>query len=247
MSSASARVAGVESAVRVAEHQRPQSPVAGHERHRDDGGQLETEVELQRLGAAVRRLRCRKGAAASLQADFHRRARGKRVVHGGADDFVVQARDRFAARRSVSEADPGDLRVRDRHVLLQHGQRSDVRQIGHDEPGHGAHVGCDIQRTGENIACLREKGETPGRFLGGGARRLLARERDALVRLALDLARHQEEIDEDLDLAAQHRGHDRRQHVVHRAERIRLGGVHLLHVRRQEDDRRVAGCAGVRG
>ena len=47
------------------------------------------------------------------------------------------------------------------------------------------------------------------------------------------------QVDEDLDLGAQDLGHDRREDVVDRAERIAARRLHLVGVRGDEDDRRV--------
>ena len=47
------------------------------------------------------------------------------------------------------------------------------------------------------------------------------------------------QLDEDLDLAAQHLRHDRRQDVVDGAERIAARGLQLVGVGGDEDDRRV--------
>ena len=64
-------------------------------------------------------------------------------------------------------------------------------------------------------------------------------QRDPLLGLALHLLRHPVQLDEDLHLGAQDLGHDRREDVVDRAERIALGRVHLVGEGGDEDDRRV--------
>ena len=79
------------------------------------------------------------------------------------------------------------------------------------------------------------------RFASSAARRAAsacasATRSSAIMRvLLLELV----ELDEHLDLAAQDLRQDRRQDVVHRAERVALGRLHLVGVGGDEDDRRV--------
>ena len=75
-------------------------------------------------------------------------------------------------------------------------------------------------------------------------RRALARAIRACARDLLGLA---EEVDEDGDLRPQHLGHDRREDVVDRAERVAARGVHLVAEGGDEDDRRVLGALALRG
>src|SRR5262249_9737960 len=52
---------------------------------------------------------------------------------------------------------------------------------------------------------------------------------------------HLEQLDEHLDLGAQHLGHDRREDVIDGAQLVALGGVHLVGEGGDEDDGRVGG------
>ena len=134
----------------------PAPPVSGCglERHRDDGAQLENRVELQRLGAALHRLRCRR-APSFVPGGLPPAHPWQAVVHGSADEFVVQARDRFAARSSspkptqvISAWATGTCSCSTDSV--------DVRQMG-TRTGPWRACGCDIQRMARiSLALVRK-------------------------------------------------------------------------------------------
>ncbi len=76
-------------------------------------------------------------------------------------------------------------------------------------------------------------------FFRGGPSSLRARERFARGRLKLQLPVHAVQLDEDTHLRAEHLGNDRRRYVIDGAEGITALGLHVVHVRCDENDRRL--------
>src|SRR5690606_24475755 len=88
----------------------------------------------------------------------------------------------------------------------------------------------NVERTGNNTARLGEELEAPSGFFGDGSTRLL-------FRLLSDLLSQPVEINEDLDLGAQHLGHDRGRQEIDTAGRVATCLADFVGKRGQKDDR----------
>ena len=123
-------------------------------------------------------------------------------------------------------------------IVHQH-ERRQVGQERHHEAREGLGAHFQVERLIQHFAQSGQKAEPLDRLLGGGACGLLLRESHPLGRLALDLLAHAVQLDEHLDFRAQNVRDDRGQNIVDGPQRIAPRRVHLIRIRRDEDDRRV--------
>ena len=147
--------------------------------------------------------------------------------------------------RRIGRIDPGQLGPQcSASLVVDQGDRAEVAEERDRLAGEPARDRLVVERADQDGARLGEERRATGRLLGGGPRRLLPRQGDALLGLPLDLLRLLVEVDEDPDLGPEDLRHDGREDVVDRAERVTLGGVHLVAEGRDEDDRRVGRLRG---
>ena len=130
-----------------------------------------------------------------------------------------------------------------RAVVVEKNDRREVGERRQHERGRAFEQRVHVERARHDLRGLGEEARAPLRFLRDRARRLLARERNALVGAALELGVELMQLHQRLHLAAQHVRHHGRQDVVHGAERVAARRVHLVGEGGDEDDRRVRGLA----
>ena len=120
-------------------------------------------------------------------------------------------------------------------------QRQDgaLGQHRHGHVEHGLDGVFDVQRTRQQLARLGKVVGAMDRFFRRRPRRFGPSQGFASRGLLLQLAVHAEQFDEHPHLRAQHLGHDRRGDVVDRAQGVAALGLAFVHVRRDEDDRRL--------
>ena len=138
--------------------------------------------------------------------------------------------------------------MRHRHLphppVFFHGQdKAKIRDSRHDEVGQAAKRFLVIERTGQDVAGVRQKGEPFLPRLGFGARGLFAKEFLTLFGLPFYLLGFFEEIDKDRNLRSQNFRNDGGENVIDRADGVtardvRVGVVHCA----DENDRRRLGA-----
>ena len=156
-------------------------------------------------------------------------------------EIQVRVARRPAGRppRPAGSTHASSVRHREPGALVEQGDRAEIAQERDRLAGQRRAGSPRSRAIGQDGARLGEEGRAPRRLLGGGPRRLRPRQRHVLLGLALDLLRLLVEVDEDADLGPEDLRHDRREDVVDRAQRVALGGVHLVAERGDEDDRRL--------
>jgi hypothetical protein len=111
----------------------------------------------------------------------------------------------------------------------QHRAAADVRHEHLEQP---LHAGVELERRRKLPTCERDQIGAALRRLGGRPRSLGARDFRRAPLSAIEIHEHPH-------LATQDRGHDGRQDVVDGAELIAALRLHLVGIRRDEDDRRM--------
>ncbi len=206
--------------------------LADHQRHGHRSAQRERagQAELGTVHAAQGR-RLQRHALLAVQ------RRLQRILHGRGQSGVrhIHHRHRFGvALGSHHHLAHGDVVV----GQLKH---RDGRHLGHHQFEQQARADRDVERSAQDAAGVRQEFRPAIVLLCHAPRRFGRHERHALIGLASHAALHLVQVDKHLDLAAQDIGHDRREDVVHGAQLVALGGLHLIGIGRDEDDRRVRG------
>ena len=219
----------------VDHHDRPQDPIVGPERDRDKRFRRERTNPV-----TIRFVRINFAQFAVVKVANHLRLPGFQNV--SAADFRGVTRGEFFCetfhRRLLREIAVSDRDLAHRAFLLSGEHDTEVRHARHDELSEIAKSFVVIERAGQDVAGIGEKGEpflTRFRFR---ARGLFANQLFAFFRLPFYLLGLFEQVYEDRDLCPEDFRHDRRKNIIDRAERIaardvRLGVVH----RADENDR----------
>jgi hypothetical protein len=222
-----------------ADRKRAERAAPRRERNDDERGDRHAARDFERL--AVGRRRCSVGAHAGRQIEALGVPRRNDALDRITPPCAWNLGDRFGMQRGCRvRIRPGHLAPSIDACVAAQRDGADIGEKRYREPRQLTTCRHDGERAAERGARVRhELGATIG-ALGFGPRRAFGSKRPMLLRLPPRELREKVELDEHLDLRAQHLRHDRRKHEVDGSERVSACDAGLIAVvGRDEDDRDV--------